>query len=84
MNRIERITALMAHAGNPIKDQKALEAASDATLTTLEAHCAAVTQQATDLKAAQDLTRYVRAFTFESKPPAFYRDRDGNAHELRW
>lgn len=37
-----------------------------------------------DLRAAMDLTRYVRAFTFEGKEPAFYTDRDGVRHEVRW
>jgi methionyl-tRNA formyltransferase len=37
-----------------------------------------------DLKAQQDLTRFVRAFTFEGKEPAFYTDRNGNKVELRW
>jgi hypothetical protein len=38
MNREERIKALMGHEHNPIKDEKALAAASDETLTALEAH----------------------------------------------
>ena len=37
-----------------------------------------------DLRAAQDLTRFVRAFTFEGKEPAYYTDRNGNKIELRW
>lgn len=37
-----------------------------------------------DLRAAQDLTRFVRAFTFEGKEPAYYTDRNGNKVELRW
>lgn len=37
-----------------------------------------------DLAAQQDLTRFVRAFTFEGKVPAYYTDRNGNRVELRW
>jgi hypothetical protein len=41
MNREERIKALLANEYNPLKDQKALEAASDDTLKALEVHCEA-------------------------------------------
>ena len=37
-----------------------------------------------DLKAAQDLTRYARAFAFEGKDAAFYTDRNGNKKTLEW
>lgn len=37
-----------------------------------------------DLQAKRDLTRVVRAFTFDNKEPAFYVDRNGNKVELRW
>ena len=36
------------------------------------------------LEEQRDLTRYVRAFTFEGKPNAFYTDKSGNQHELSW
>lgn len=37
-----------------------------------------------DLEAARDLTRFARAFAFEGKPAAFWTDRDGARHEVRW
>jgi methionyl-tRNA formyltransferase len=37
-----------------------------------------------DLKAAQDLTRAVRAFSFGGKEPAYYLDSKGQRVELRW
>lgn len=37
-----------------------------------------------DLRAAADLTRFVRAFTFEGKEAAYYLDRKGNRHALIW
>lgn len=37
-----------------------------------------------DLEKARDLTRFVRAFTFEGKEPAFYTDHEGNKMEVRW
>ena len=37
-----------------------------------------------DLRAAMDLTRQVRAFTFDGKEPAFYTDRNGQRHDLTW
>ena len=37
-----------------------------------------------DLKAAQDLTRYVRAFTFGGKDKAFYTNSKGQRIELEW
>lgn len=45
---------------------------------------AARTYYRKDLRKQQDVTRFVRAFTFEGKEPAFYTDRHGNRHELRW
>lgn len=43
--KTERITALMANDHNPVKSQAMLEAADDAQLTSLEAHCEAVVTQ---------------------------------------
>lgn len=37
-----------------------------------------------DLRGQRDLTRFVRAFSFEGKEPAFYTDRNGVRHEVRW
>ncbi len=37
-----------------------------------------------DLKAVQDLTRYVRAFTFGGKDKAFYTNSKGQRIELEW
>lgn len=37
-----------------------------------------------DLQKQRDLTRFVRAFAFEGKESAFYTDRNGVRHELRW
>jgi methionyl-tRNA formyltransferase len=37
-----------------------------------------------DLQKQRDLTRFVRAFSFGDKEPAFYVDRQGVRHELRW
>lgn len=37
-----------------------------------------------DLERQRDLTRFARAFAFEGKPGAFYTDRHGRRHELRW
>jgi methionyl-tRNA formyltransferase len=37
-----------------------------------------------DLAKVADLTRFVRAFTFEGKPPAHYIDSGGNQVDLRW
>lgn len=37
-----------------------------------------------DLKEALDLTRFVRAFTFEGKPGAYYTNSQGEKIELRW
>jgi hypothetical protein len=54
-----RITALMNHDHNPLKDQKALEAASDDALKALEAHCetaATLKAAAATLKAAAEKT----------------------------
>jgi methionyl-tRNA formyltransferase len=45
---------------------------------------AARTYYRRDLRAAMDLTRFVRAFTFEGKEPAYYTDRNGDRVELRW
>lgn len=39
MTKAERIAALLKHEHNPLKDQKALEAADDKALTNLEAYC---------------------------------------------
>lgn len=50
MTRTERITALLKSEHNPLKDQKALEAASDDALKTLETHV----ENAATLKAAAD------------------------------
>lgn len=36
------------------------------------------------LQAARDITRIVRAFTFDGKPPAFYVNRQGEKVEVRW
>ncbi len=36
------------------------------------------------LKLAQNLTKYVRAFTFEGKDNAFYYDRKGKKHYLKY
>lgn len=52
MTKIERIAALLANKFNLVKDQKALEAASDDTLTVLEGHC--VSQKAAEDKAVKD------------------------------
>lgn len=49
--KTERISALMSHAHNPLKDQKMLEAASDDSLTALE------TQAETAKTAAETATR---------------------------
>ena len=37
-----------------------------------------------DLRAAMDLTRFVRAFTFEGKPTAFYVNKDGDNVGVTW
>lgn len=37
-----------------------------------------------NLSEALDLTKYVRAFTFKGKPNAFYIDRKGKRHELKY
>lgn len=37
-----------------------------------------------DLAKAQDLTRVVRAFAFDGKPPAYYVDRAGKKIEVMW
>jgi methionyl-tRNA formyltransferase len=37
-----------------------------------------------DLKKQQDLTRFVRAFSFEGKESAYYINRAGERVELRW
>lgn len=37
-----------------------------------------------DLERQRDLTRFARAFAFDGKPGAFWTDRHGNRHELRW
>lgn len=52
MTKTERIAALLANKHNLVKDQKALEVASDETLAALEAHCTA--QKTAEEKAAQD------------------------------
>lgn len=53
--KAERITALMGHAHNPVKDQKALEALPDAVLDALEASSdAAATAKAAAEKLATD------------------------------
>ena len=56
MNRIELIKTLMASEHNPLKDQKALEAATDDALQALSTHCqnAATLKAAADQKAAED------------------------------
>lgn len=55
MERIERIKALMGCSHNPVKDLKALEAASDDTLTALENHCnQAKARAAADAEAKAD------------------------------
>jgi len=36
-----------------------------------------------DLEQERDLTRFLRAFTFDGKPNAFYRDSEGICHELK-
>jgi hypothetical protein len=46
MNREERIKTLLTHEHNPLKSQKALEAATDEELTTLEAHCVEAEERA--------------------------------------
>ena len=50
MTKAERITALLGHEHNPLKDQKALEAASENSLKTLEAHCLKVAQDDEEAK----------------------------------
>lgn len=56
MTKADRIAALLKHEHNPLKDQKALEAADEKTLVTLEAHCetlkAAADKSAADAAAA--------------------------------
>lgn len=37
-----------------------------------------------DLKKAQDLTRFVRAFDFEGKDPAYYTTKSGSIREVIW
>ncbi len=58
MKREDRIKALLGDANNPLKSQKALEAATDDELGALETHCAGIKaaqdKTASDLKAAQD------------------------------
>ena len=51
MDKKERIAALMAHANNPVKDLKVLEAAPESVLKTLEDHAAKLDA---DQKAAKD------------------------------
>ena len=37
-----------------------------------------------DLEDERDLTRFVRAFTFDGKPNAFFIDAEGKRHELKF
>lgn len=52
MTKEARIAALMAHKHNPLKDEAALKASSEAGLAALEAHC--VTADAAEKKAGED------------------------------
>ncbi len=52
MTKTERIAALLANKHNLVKDQKALEAATDETLSALEGHCES--QKVAEEKAIKD------------------------------
>jgi hypothetical protein len=54
MTKAERIAALLKSAHNPMKDQKALEVASEAALVALETHVSTEETKAAEIKAAAD------------------------------
>lgn len=59
MTKTERIAALLGNKHNLVKDQKALEAASDETLAVLESHCDA--QKVAEDKAIKDAADKIAA-----------------------
>jgi hypothetical protein len=71
MTKTERIAALLANKHNLVKDQKALEAASDETLAALEGHCEAMKtaeeKTAADAKLAADTKAAEEAAAAEKK-----------------